>query len=80
VKLQQYPDRAEIFIEDNGAGVPPQDRERIFERFVRLDQKSSTGAGLGLPIARWIAEAHGGSLVLDATSGTGSTFIVRLPL
>jgi signal transduction histidine kinase len=80
VKLQQYPDRAEIFIEDNGAGVPPQDRERIFERFVRLDQKSSTGAGLGLPIARWIAEAHGGSLVLDSTSGTGSTFIVRLPL
>ena len=81
VKLQRQLDRAEISISDDGAGVPPQDRERIFERFVRLDQKSSTGAGLGLPIARWIAEAHGGSLVLDdSTRAPGSTFTVRLPL
>jgi two-component system, OmpR family, sensor kinase len=81
VKLHRHLDRAEISISDDGAGVPSQDRERIFERFVRLDQKSSTGAGLGLPIARWIAEAHGGSLALDdSTSGPGSTFTVRLPL
>jgi two-component system OmpR family sensor kinase len=81
VTLQRHVDRAEISISDNGAGVPPQDRERIFERFVRLDQKSSTGAGLGLPIARWIAEAHGGSLVLDdSASRSGSTFIVQLPV
>ena len=81
VKLVTHPDRAEISIDDDGAGVPPKDRERIFQRFVRLDQKSSTGAGLGLPIARWVAEAHGGTLVLDdSATGRGSTFIVRLPL
>ena len=81
VTLHRHLDRAQISISDDGAGIPPQDRERIFERFVRLDQKSSTGAGLGLPIARWIAEAHGGSLALDdSTNGPGSTFTVRLPL
>ncbi len=73
---------AEIRIADSGSGVPDADRERIFERFVRLDtaRESSGGAGLGLPIARWIAEAHGGTLTLAATGQTGSTFVARLPI
>jgi two-component system OmpR family sensor kinase len=79
VELKRHLDRAEIAISDNGTGIPSQARDRIFERFVRLDPKSPTGAGLGLPIARWVAEAHGGSLVL-ADSMIGSIFVVRLPL
>ena len=63
---------------DDGAGVPADAHERIFQRFARLNQDYA-GAGLGLPIARWIAEAHGGSLVLESTGPGGSTFTVTLP-
>ena len=71
----------EITVDDSGSGVPEQDRERIFERFVRLDpaRGPTGGAGLGLPIARCIAEAHGGTLVLDRSGAGGSAFVVRLP-
>ncbi|HEY7445896.1 MAG TPA: ATP-binding protein, partial [Vicinamibacterales bacterium] len=64
-----------IRIADDGEGIPPAQRERIFERFARFDSRSQ-GAGLGLPIARWIAEAHGGTLVLESTSASGSCFAV----
>ena len=50
-------------ITNDGPGIEPADQERIFERFVRIG--ASDGAGLGLPIARWIAEAHGGTLQLE---------------
>ena len=71
----------EITVSDEGPGVPPADRERIFERFVRVDAARSRpgGAGLGLPIARCIAEAHGGVLALAQSGPPGSTFLVRLP-
>ncbi len=73
---------AEIQIADSGPGIPPRDRERIFERFVRLDaaRETSGGAGLGLPIARWIAESHRGTLTLGASGPGGSTFVARLPI
>jgi len=74
---------AEIVVSDGGAGIGAgRDRERIFERFVRLDpaRHADGGAGLGLPIARWIAELHHGTLTLDASGPSGSTFIARLPL
>ena len=48
-----------ITVTNDGATIPPEQRDRIFDRFVRLDP-AVEGAGLGLPIARWIAEAHGG--------------------
>jgi signal transduction histidine kinase len=67
-----------IRINDDGDGIGLEDRERIFERFVRFDS-CSQGAGLGLPIARWIAEAHGGTLLLESTGPTGSCFSVTLP-
>ena len=76
--ISQKSDAITIAIEDQGPGIPPADRERIFERFVRLHQ-GTDGAGLGLPLARWIAEAHGGSLTLEASGATGSRFSVRLP-
>jgi two-component system OmpR family sensor kinase len=69
-----------IRIADTGAGIPAADRERIFDRFVQLDAaRRGIGTGLGLPIARWIAEAHRGSLVLEDSGPGGSRFCVRLP-
>ena len=67
-----------VRITDQGEGIPAADHERIFERFTRLDQHRP-GAGLGLPIARWMAEAHGGTLELDSSSSEGSVFLVTLP-
>lgn len=66
-----------IRVADQGSGIPRADRERIFERFVRLN--GSEGAGLGLPVARWVAQAHGGELVLEASGPDGSVFSVHLP-
>ncbi|KAA6215388.1 sensor histidine kinase [Streptomyces albofaciens JCM 4342] len=69
---------AVLRVEDDGPGVPPEERERIFERFVRLDDARSRddgGAGLGLAIARDVAERHGGTLAVR----TGSVFELRLP-
>ena len=58
-------------------GIAPADQERIFERFVRIG--ASDGAGLGLPIARWIAEAHGGTLTLEESAPGRTVFVVSLP-
>jgi signal transduction histidine kinase len=71
-------DALRIRIADDGEGIPPAYRDRIFERFARFDSRSQ-GAGLGLPISRWIAEAHAGTLVLEATGAGGSCFAVSLP-
>jgi signal transduction histidine kinase len=68
-----------VRVKDDGPGVPADHRERIFQRFIQVDS-STGGAGLGLPIARWIAEAHGGSLVLETTGAGGATFAATLPL
>ena len=73
------PQAVTIAITNDGESIPTDQRERIFERFVRLDP-TSKGAGLGLPIARWIAEAHGGSLTLDASGTRETTFVVVLPI
>jgi signal transduction histidine kinase len=76
--------RYTIAVEDTGPGVPPAGRERIFERFFRADLSRSRGdeggTGLGLAIGRWIAEAQGGTLHLDATGPTGSRFVITLPM
>jgi heavy metal sensor kinase len=70
-----------VEVADTGGGIPGADGERIFERFVRLDPARGPdgGAGLGLAIARSIAEAHGGTLVLARSDASGSRFLVRLP-
>ena len=71
-----------VEVSDTGPGIPAADHTRIFERFVRLDPARGPdgGAGLGLSIARSIAEAHGGTLVLARSDASGSTFVARLPL
>lgn len=75
------PGQIEISVVDTGGGVPAAEHDRIFERFVRLDpsRQRPGGAGLGLPIARCIAEAHGGTLRLAESTPAGSRFLVSLP-
>ncbi|HZQ27041.1 MAG TPA: HAMP domain-containing sensor histidine kinase [Acidimicrobiales bacterium] len=72
----------EIRVVDHGSGIPEADRERVFERFVQLDQSSTRrrgGTGLGLYLCRQLAGLLGGSLTLEATAGGGSTFLLTLP-
>ena len=74
---------AEIVVRDTGVGIPEQDRQRVFDRFYRVDKARSRalgGAGLGLSIVRWIVEVHGGEIHIDSAPGRGSTFTVDLPL
>jgi signal transduction histidine kinase len=71
--------RAVLRVRDDGAGVPPPDRERIFLPGDRGSSPRGDGRGLGLAIARDIARAHGGRLTLDAV-GTGACFRLSLPL
>lgn len=70
-----------LSVSDNGGGVAAKDRERIFERFVKLDptRAADGGAGLGLSIARWVAEAHGGTLTLTESGSGRTTFEAQLP-
>ncbi len=73
--------RASVTVSDTGPGIDPEDLPRIFERFYRgRNAKGTTGAGLGLAIARWVAEQHHGSI--DASSGPdrGARFTVTLPV
>lgn len=70
---------AEISIADQGPGVAPQDRERIFEPFEQAAPKVG-GAGLGLAISRRLARSMGGDILLDPTPGQGARFTLRLPL
>ncbi|MEO8621682.1 MAG: sensor histidine kinase, partial [bacterium] len=77
----------EITVTDDGPGIPPEARERIFDRFFRVDPARSRGnvsatggAGLGLSIARWVAEAHGGRIELVASRPGRTEFRVSLPL
>ncbi|HMV85529.1 MAG TPA: ATP-binding protein [Blastocatellia bacterium] len=76
-----------LTVADTGEGIPAQAQPHIFKRFYRADQsrtrvpngKGHSGAGLGLSIAQWIAEAHGGSLTLQQSGPSGSSFRVLLP-
>jgi two-component system OmpR family sensor kinase len=80
VDIRQEAAAVSIRVSDEGPGIPAGDQQRIFDRFVQLDAaRRAQGTGLGLPIARWIAEAHRGTLVLERSDGRGSTFCVSLP-
>lgn len=71
----------QLRVTDAGGGIPEPDRSRIFDRFVQLDpSRHREGTGLGLPIARWIAGAHDGALLLESSGAAGSTFRVDLPV
>jgi signal transduction histidine kinase len=81
VALAEEDGRAVLTVADDGPGIPSADRDRVFERFTRLDDARSAdgGAGLGLAIARDIAERHGGGLALDSVAPTGARFVFTLP-
>jgi signal transduction histidine kinase len=67
-----------LTVDDDGPAIPEAEREHVFERFVRLQTaRPAAGGGLGLPIARWIAEQHGGGIRLEARPG-GNRFIATL--
>jgi signal transduction histidine kinase len=74
------PGEARFWVRDSGAGIAPEERERIFERFVRGSNGRRTGgAGLGLAIVRAIATAHEGRVELESAPGSGTTFTIVVP-
>jgi heavy metal sensor kinase len=83
ISLNQAGSGAEIVVEDKGLGIPKEQLDRIFDRFYQGDSQGSRtvgGAGIGLGISKWIAEAHGGTIRVDSTVGEGTRFVVTLPL
>jgi signal transduction histidine kinase len=73
----------ELDIEDDGPGIPEGARQRIFDRFFRLDEartREAGGAGLGLPIAKWAVEANGGKVFVKPGRACGATFCIRVPI
>jgi signal transduction histidine kinase len=82
IELGVAGDEAVLVVADDGPGIPAGDRERVFERFTRLDEARSRGqggTGLGLAIARQIVEAHGGTITV-AEQDAGARLVVRLPV
>jgi signal transduction histidine kinase len=79
--VRREPGAVTVRVSNDGPGIPTQDQRRIFDRFVQLDpSRRGQGTGLGLPIARWIAEAHHGTLVLEHSGPGGTTFCISLPM
>ncbi len=82
VDLREADGRVELAVSDDGTGVPAADRERVFERFTRLDAgraRDAGGAGLGLAISRAVVESHGGTINLDPAYEGGARFVVTIP-
>ncbi|GAA1896540.1 ATP-binding protein [Streptomyces sodiiphilus] len=75
-------EQIEISVTDQGVGIPESDRDRIFERFYRVDparSRATGGTGLGLAIVKHVAASHGGEVLVWSSEGQGSTFTLRLP-
>jgi two-component system OmpR family sensor kinase len=82
VTLEQDNGLLRILVEDEGPGVPRDDRERIFERFVRLERDRQThtgGTGIGLSVARSLVLLHQGVLRVEAGGRGGARFVIELP-
>ncbi len=83
VTLHESDDAAVLGVADDGPGIPPDQRELIFERFARLDHgraRDHGGTGLGLAITREVVAFHGGTISTDCANGRGACFTVSLPL
>jgi signal transduction histidine kinase len=84
IGLVDQGDTVALIVGDNGIGIPAADLPHIFDRFYRADPARSRtgerpGAGLGLAITKWIAEAHGGTITVQSRPGRGTAFTVTLP-
>ncbi len=82
IGLHRDQDAARIVVKDTGIGIPKEQRERVFERFYTVDQKTDRtvkGAGLGLSIVDWVVKTHDGTIAIESEVGAGTTFTVRLP-
>jgi heavy metal sensor kinase len=82
VKLWREGGMIKFRVADNGIGIPEESAARVFERFYRVDKARSRaegGSGLGLPIVKWIAEAHQGAVSLESAPERGSSFTITLP-
>ena len=84
LSLSKEAEQARLIIRDTGPGIAPEDLPHIFERFYRAEKSrtrgKTTGFGLGLSIAHWIVEKHGGRIEVESENGQGSTFFIWLPL
>jgi len=83
LSLEQKIDKVVITVRDTGVGIAAEEQSKVFERFYRVDKARSRdmgGAGLGLSIAQWIVQQHGGTINLESSLGKGSIFRVELPL
>jgi signal transduction histidine kinase len=78
IRVERRFDRAVLAVEDNGAGIPPEHQERIFDRFYRIEGDVASGSGLGLAIARELAGRMGGELLVDSHPGK-TVFTLLLP-
>ena len=70
-------------VRDDGAGIPPEQLPRVFEKFYQADNQRAArtaGTGLGLAIAKQIVEAHGGTISCESTVGVGTTITIAMPL
>jgi signal transduction histidine kinase len=82
VSLREWQGRVELYVDDDGDGIPPEERDRVFDRFVRLDEgraRDEGGSGLGLAIVRRIVELHDGTVSLGASPLGGARCSVVLP-
>jgi K+-sensing histidine kinase KdpD len=83
VRGRSTPEQVRISVRDQGIGIPPEECDRIFERFYRVENdvtRRTRGAGLGLSICKWIVEAHDGQIRVQSEPGRGSEFRVDLPI
>ncbi len=84
LSLEKIGEQARVIVRDTGPGIPAEDLPHIFERFYRAEKsrtrRESTGFGLGLSIANWIVERHGGRIEVNSQERKGTTFAIWLPL
>jgi signal transduction histidine kinase len=76
------PETLSLSVQDHGSGIPPEEHERIFERFYRRGselQRETQGVGIGLSIVKHIVESHGGRILVESDVGKGSRFTIELP-
>jgi signal transduction histidine kinase len=72
-----------LFVSDHGPGIPPEEHEKIFERFYRRGselRRETQGVGIGLSIVKHIVEAHGGRVLVESEPGQGSRFTIEIPI